>query len=756
MFVEDINGKFFRKHRLKFLGSEFRMQQKSADLLVLTKQERLLSHNLKTREYWSEQKNALGDDVFRDSSEQDSSTTPSRWIMTRDVTLYPWQEDCVNRWLERMNGTIKVVTGAGKTILALSIIEKLQAFNPDLRVAIVVPTIVLQDQWYNEILLRSNLSAHTIGRLGGGRSREVFNDDIRILLCVLNSAARYLPSIVSDSKVSSNLLLIADECHRTGAPDMSKVFQTQRRYNLGLSATPEREDGEGDFIDQDTASYDSSLLGRELGPIIYELTVYQALEQGILPEFEILHYGLPLIDKEHEEYQILSRKLRSVTSEFRELGHQYGIHDSGITRRSHSLAKREDPLGLIAREYLFLTNQRKRLLYNAKLRATAVSEILTTEFEQDPSTKAMLFHESIESVMLLYHQLLDLGFPVTVEHSELHETLRQTSLELFRDGTAQIVVSAKSLIEGFNVPETDIGIIVASSSSVRQRIQTIGRLLRKGKKSDKPARIYVIYMRDTVDENIYGKEDWNHLLGARRNQYFHMIEDGTLIEQKEPPRSPLPREDDLLLHTLTIGEEYPGAYEGLEYTCDSDGNVFTTDGKLIVNPQGVPKIIRQIKGGFGKFRVTQNKRYILALENQQEEWVVKFGGQLATPFIVEDESKDQPQVSDLDLDKLQIGESFQSELVGKQPQVVHFKQRQGKFVLARKEGRGERFARVGQQAKDTKKGDDAEKLIQVCREYRTIYPELSKIILTESGHALVLKDGSYRYLMTLQTGLEFS
>ena len=732
------------------------MQQKSADLLVLTRQERLLSHNLKTREYWSEQRNALGDDVFRDSSDQDSSTTPSRWIMTRDVTLYPWQEDCVNRWLERMNGTIKVVTGAGKTILALSIIEKLQAVNPDLRVAIVVPTIVLQDQWYNEILLRSNLSPHTVGRLGGGRSRDVFNDDVRILLCVLNSAARYLPSIVNQSKVSSNLLLIADECHKTGAPDMSKVFQTQRRYNLGLSATPEREDVEGDVTHQDTASYDSSLLGRELGPIIYELTVYQALEQGILPEFEVLHYGLPFIDDEHEKYQVLSRKLRSVTSEFRELGHQYGIHDSGITRRSQSLAKREDPLGLIAREYLFLTNQRKQLLYNAKLRTTAVQEILTREFEQDELTKAMLFHESIESVMLLYHQLLELGFPVTVEHSELLSTLRQTSLELFRDGTAQIIVSAKSLIEGFNVPETDIGIIVASSSSVRQRIQTIGRLLRKGKKADRPARIYVLYMRDTVDENIYGKEDWDHLLGARRNRYFHMTDDGTLIEQQEPPRSPLPREDDLPLHSLTIGEEYPGAYEGLEYTCDSDGNVFTMDGKLIVNPQEVPKVIRQIKGGFGKFKITQNQGYILALEYLQDEWIVKFGGQLATPFTVENQNQNQPNTSGLELNELHLGDHFPSELVGTQTQLVHFKQRHGKLVLARKEGRGERFARVGKQAKDTKKGVDAEKLIQVCREYRTIYPELSKIILTESGHALVLKDGSYRYLMTLQTGLEFA
>lgn len=67
----------------------------------------------------------------------------------------------------RKKGTIKVVTGAGKTILALAIIESLKKQITELVVAIVVPTIVLQNQWYNEILKNSNLSDNMIGRLGG-------------------------------------------------------------------------------------------------------------------------------------------------------------------------------------------------------------------------------------------------------------------------------------------------------------------------------------------------------------------------------------------------------------------------------------------------------------------------------------------------------------------------------------------------------------------------------------------------------------
>ena len=51
-------------------------------------------------------------------------------------------------------------------------------------------------------------------------------------------------------------MLVADECHRAGANEMSKVLKTKCRWSLGLSATPERED-------DDDAGYDKSLLGKK-------------------------------------------------------------------------------------------------------------------------------------------------------------------------------------------------------------------------------------------------------------------------------------------------------------------------------------------------------------------------------------------------------------------------------------------------------------------------------------------------------------
>ena len=93
-----------------------------------------------------------------------------------------------------------------------------------------------------------------------------------MLIVVLASAYKQLSPLVCSTRSGRQLLLIADECHRVGAAKMSQVFRTQRAYSLGLSATPERDDdGESD------AGYEASLLGQELGPIIYDFTDPAAL-----------------------------------------------------------------------------------------------------------------------------------------------------------------------------------------------------------------------------------------------------------------------------------------------------------------------------------------------------------------------------------------------------------------------------------------------------------------------------------------------
>jgi len=245
-----------------------------------------------------------------------------------------------------------------------------------------------------------------------------------------------------------------------------------------------------------------------------------------------------------------------------------------------------------------------------------VVDILKAELKNNPNARAILFHESIEEVMNLYNRLLKKGISVVVENSQLSEIIRETSIDLFRRGIAKVIVSARSLIEGFNVPSADIGIIVASGTSVRQRIQTLGRVLRKtqigGK--EKKAVVYVLYMDKTTDEYIYEKIDWNKIIGAERNRYFFWDLQSEPKELKGPPRNPPILEGVIEEDRLEEGEIYPGEYEGIEYSCDSRGNVSDAINRPAINPQGIPEKIFKIRKEYGRFKVTSQKKYVLLLK----------------------------------------------------------------------------------------------------------------------------------------------
>ena len=239
----------------------------------LTSKERLQLQQLKLME-WAESRSILAEVNTEAAEKPDpSEVLPNVWQLTQGLDLSPWQEDARDIWFDSgRRGTIKVVTGAGKTIVAMSIAEKLQTEDKDLRVVIVVPTIVLMSQWYEEFKSHSNLPESMIQRVGGGYSGE-FDTNCRILICVLASARRVLPSLVERTGVGEHLLMIADECHRAGAPEQSAVLQTKRAYSLGLSATPERDD---DQEGVSSGGYNESLQGEALGAIVYEMTFSDA------------------------------------------------------------------------------------------------------------------------------------------------------------------------------------------------------------------------------------------------------------------------------------------------------------------------------------------------------------------------------------------------------------------------------------------------------------------------------------------------
>jgi superfamily II DNA or RNA helicase len=297
------------------------------------------------------------------------------------------------------------------------------------------------------------------------------------------------------------------------------------------------------------------------------MTFADAIREGVLPPFEVHHFGLALNGDEARQYAALSR---SITDMRRELvAASPAARRAGGGERLLSWARRASSrssrvAGLAAR-YVNDTRRRKLLLYRAQSRKDATLALVQSALRSRADARVILFHESIDEVIALFELLVRGGIPAVMEHSELPAELRETTLELFRAGTAQVVVSARSLIEGFNVPEADLGIIVASSSSPRQRIQSIGRVLRRYRDASgeqKTSRICVLYIRDTVDETIYEREDWGKLIGLDRNRYFAWDPPAEPVEQDAPPRAAIPSENGIEVDALEVGDVYPGRWGG--------------------------------------------------------------------------------------------------------------------------------------------------------------------------------------------------
>jgi superfamily II DNA or RNA helicase len=527
---------------------------------------------------------------------ESSPDVPRQWrLIPEGISLYGWQEECLRRWFENCRGTVKVATGGGKTLFALAAAQKLQNERErDLRLVIVVPTIPLMFQWYDE-LRTSNLPPASIGLMGGGQELPP-SAGLRILICVLNSARERLPGLVKRARWAKRMMLVVDECHRASAEQAKRIFDAQPKYTLGLSATPE-QDLESEGLPSDEA-YEKGVVGQALGPIICDFTIKQSLEAGLLTPFEVWHVGLALSPTEASEHARLSLEITDLRKAL-QIKHRTSRSKQGFLAWCQTQASRCGTSAVEAERFIGLANRRKRLLYRAEARIKLTLEILR-ESAADTDGRAIVFHESIDEIESLFLQAVDRGLPAVLEHSKLPDSLRAENIGAFRRGVARVIISAKSLVEGFNVPSADLGIIAASSGSVRQRIQSLGRMLRR-KSGGRGARIVVLYVRDTEDEAIYEKADWETIVGAERNRYFYWSAGGeggvwteNLTETLKPPRVYRPSSWEVQTDELRPGEPYPAQSSGIDLKVDQSGNLRTEDGAMVpASPELVAAIVER-------------------------------------------------------------------------------------------------------------------------------------------------------------------
>jgi superfamily II DNA or RNA helicase len=335
----------------------------------------------------------------------------------------------LDAWVEnKFFGCFEVATGGGKTMFALLAIKELLRIRPNTRCLVVVPTTALLDQWFLTFQDEWGLADSEIKVLRGSD----LIPDAFINLVVINTARRLQDFDFSHDEI----LLIIDECHRAGSIKNSQCLIPGTLGAIGLSATPFRDfdDGFQDYVEP------------VLGPILLKYTLQDAINDGVLVDLKLTYVKVPFLGSEQRRYDDLSRRIA------------LALNNKDIS---------QERLEAILR-------QRARVYNNAFYRLPATASIL----ESNRGKRALVFVEAIEKAQELRETLEGLGHSVTIYHSKISDSFRRSNLRGFRSGIFDVLIACRALDEGFNVPEAELAVIAAGTSSKRQRIQRIGRILR--------------------------------------------------------------------------------------------------------------------------------------------------------------------------------------------------------------------------------------------------------------------------------------
>ena len=111
--------------------------------------------------------------------------------------------------------------------------------------------------------------------------------------------------------------------------------------------------------------------------------------------------------------------------------------------------------------------------------------------------KKIIFCESIKQAEEIQEECKSNDLDTLIYHSKMKRSDRISVLNSFQSNYYHTLIGCKALDEGFDVPDIDFGIIVSQSKTSSQRIQRLGRTIRKSKGKDKPI-IYTLYT--TEDE----------------------------------------------------------------------------------------------------------------------------------------------------------------------------------------------------------------------------------------------------------------
>lgn len=390
-------------------------------------------------------------------------------------TYYAWQEEATTAWRKNgMRGVVEAATGSGKTRVGMHIAADL--LSSGWQILIITQSRDLVAQWVKEaedlnISIKTDLAACQV--VNGGEPG----------IGVITYARAGLGELMKGGRQRTKppRLLIADEAHHLGSQVQgTKILSMPWEALLGLTATLERSDAGVERINE------------IVGPVVFRYSVKRAVKDGVLAPFHYINLGVELEQEKWDEYQEIDRLVKNWA------GRLFAESDvRRFPKNFMQFAQQRSKAGSFAAGmYISKWNQRKDLVASSQAKMAALKKLhLGTS-----RSRLLAFSETEQAARSTVAILNEGGSYITrLFSSKSSKSDRTQLLQQFADREIDGLVAPKLLDEGVNLPEADLGIVLAKSSSSVQLVQRLGRVLRR-KGDGRNAVFLTLYARGTYED----------------------------------------------------------------------------------------------------------------------------------------------------------------------------------------------------------------------------------------------------------------
>jgi superfamily II DNA or RNA helicase len=359
-----------------------------------------------------------------------------------------YQRDALAAWLgARGRGVVVLPTGAGKTEVALLAIASRQRAT-----LVVAPTLDLVRQWHEALQKRFGVD---IGVVGGGEHTV-----LPLTVTTYDSAWAHMEHLGNRFGV-----VVFDEVHHLVADSYAMAARLcLAPFRLGLSATPERDDGK------------DALLRELVGDIVFRKEIDE-LQGTFLADYDVVHVAVSLSDDERAQWVAARATYKEFLAREKIALGGSGGWDRFVMRAARS------PEG---RQAMAAWRLQRRLAFGAAQKLEQVDAIL----RRHPGARVLIFSDDNATAYAVARRFL---VPVITHQTKVRE--RTTLLKAFADGSLPVLATSRVLNEGVDVPDAQVAVVLSGTGSTREHVQRLGRVLRP--RPGKRAVLYELVSADT-------------------------------------------------------------------------------------------------------------------------------------------------------------------------------------------------------------------------------------------------------------------